>query len=449
MGGSMSHSSQTWSVSQLTRAIKQRLELAFPFVAVRGEVTNLRAQSSGHIYFTLKDAGATLSVALFKGSAAHLSRRPKDGDTVVVRGELSLYMPRGSYQVICRELSYEGVGDLLLTLHELKERLTREGLFVQKRQLPPFPKRIGVITSPTGAVIQDIINVLRRRHKGVNIILLPVKVQGDGAAEEIAKAIAIANKGAIADLLIIGRGGGSLEDLWPFNTEIVARAIAASALPTISAVGHETDTSLADFAADVRAPTPSAAAELAVGELEALIEAIAGYKERIASALRSKLSRAQERLAHIASHPTLSEPDRLLAPYAQRIDEAHQTYVALIERRSLAIRYRREQLEALTRSMAPERIVGERRRGLGQATKELTAALRERKRLLSELRASTTRLTHHLESVDPYHLLKRGYCIPFAEKEESVIMTKSQLAIGDRIRLRFHDGESHVAVERP
>ncbi|MES2121396.1 MAG: exodeoxyribonuclease VII large subunit, partial [Chlamydiota bacterium] len=235
------------SVSELTNEIKKQIESRFPAVAVKGEISNLKEQSSGHIYFTLKDAGAQLSAVLFRGNARELSRLPKNGDQVVLRGEISLYTPRGQYQMIVRNLEYAGVGELLLKLHAMKAKLQGLGWFdaSRKRPLPRFPKTIGVVTSPTGAVIQDIVQVLSRRNAGVHLILHPVKVQGEGAAEEIARAIEEFNRFHLADLLIVGRGGGSLEDLWAFNEECVARAIFQSKIPVISAVGHETDFSIA------------------------------------------------------------------------------------------------------------------------------------------------------------------------------------------------------------
>ncbi|MCB1108176.1 MAG: exodeoxyribonuclease VII large subunit, partial [Chlamydiia bacterium] len=206
-----------WTVSQLTQAIKTQLEQRFSYVQVKGEISNLKIQASGHIYFTLKDAGSQVSSVLFRGNATRLARMPRDGDEVICKAEVSVYLPRGQYQMIVREMQFSGVGDLLLKFHELKEKLAREGLFERKRPLPAFPKVIGVVTSPTGAVIQDILNVLKRRSPGFQLILNPVKVQGAGAANEIAEAIDFFNRHQLADVLIVGRGGGSLEDLWPFN----------------------------------------------------------------------------------------------------------------------------------------------------------------------------------------------------------------------------------------
>jgi len=390
------------TVTELTRAIKQQLEGRFSFICVKGEITNFRAQSSGHLYFSLKDAGATISAVLFRGSATKLTRQPKSGDTVVVKGEISLYAPRGQYQIICREVTYEGVGDLLLQLHELKARLEKEGLFAVKKPLPKHPKRIGIITSPTGAVIQDVLNVLTRRHKGLNILLRPVKVQGDGASEEIAQAIKEMNEHSLVDLLIVGRGGGSLEDLWPFNTERVGRAIAGSTIPVISAVGHQTDFSIADFCADMRAPTPSAAAELAVQERQAQLDFLTQAKSHVVYALKQKLRQSRYRLDGVMRQPIFADPTRLLAPFALKVDDAKMKIEHALLQRHHELKHKKERLFAIIQ---------------------------------------------HLESIDPKNLLKRGYCIPFSKMPHSGIISKSNLAIGDRIRLLFHDGEANVKVE--
>jgi len=387
------------TVSQLTRAIKQRLEGSFPFISVKGEITNFKAQSSGHLYFTLKDEGASISAVLFRGNAVKLTRQPKAGDKVVLKGELSVYAPRGSYQIICREVTYEGVGDLLLRLHELKAKLEKEGLFAKKKPLPPYPKKIGVVTSPTGAVIQDVVNVLTRRHKGLDLLLSPVKVQGAGAEFEIARAITEMNEHNLVDLLIVGRGGGSLEDLWAFNTEVVARAIAGSRIPIISAVGHESDISIADFCADVRAPTPSAAAEIAVKEMGAQLDFLSGAKNQIKYVLTQKVRQARYRLDGIRRQPLFSTPYHLLSPFLQKVDEAKS---------------------------------------------RLDHALSERKNEVAHKKQKLTSLISHLEAIDPKNLLKRGYCIA---KDESGILSATSLTIGAKFDLVFHDGTAVVTAE--
>ncbi|MBN2106659.1 MAG: exodeoxyribonuclease VII large subunit, partial [Deltaproteobacteria bacterium] len=255
-----------FTVAELTRHIRDTLESAYPDVWVEGEISNLRIPSSGHCYFTLKDEAAQLRVVMFRMQARLLRFTAEDGLKVICRGRINVYEQRGEYQLVADMLEPRGVGSLQLAFEQLKNRLAGEGLFAEERKKPlPFlPARIAVITSPTGAAVRDIIRIIHRRFPSVAILVVPVRVQGDEAPEEIARAIETVNQRGLGDVIIVGRGGGSLEDLWAFNTETVARAIAASALPVISAVGHETDTTIADFAADLRAPTPSAAAELVV-----------------------------------------------------------------------------------------------------------------------------------------------------------------------------------------
>src|SRR5512136_2779310 len=261
------------TVSRLTALIRSTLEENFEHVWVEGEVSNLSTPSSGHLYFTLKDAGAQLRCVMFKGAVRNLRFRLKDGMGLILRGRITVYEQRGDYQLIAEYAEPLGIGALQLAFEQLKERLVREGLFDESRKkpLPVLPQRIGVVTSPTGAAIHDILTVVNRRFANVQILIVPVRVQGDGAAAEIAAAIDDVNRYGAVDVMIVGRGGGSLEDLWAFNEEAVARAIARSRIPVISAVGHETDYTIADFAADLRAPTPSAAAELAVKDRDELV----------------------------------------------------------------------------------------------------------------------------------------------------------------------------------
>lgn len=388
------------TVAELTGDIKKLLESRFAIIKVKGEVSNLKKQASGHVYFTLKDGKAQISAVWFNGARSG-SEVPKDGDEVIISGELSVYAPRGNYQVIVRKLEKAGVGDLLLKLHELKHKLHAKGYFnkERKRALPPFPKAIGVITSPTGAVIQDIINVLRRRLSGFHLILCPVKVQGEGAAKEISRAIELFNREQNVDLIIVGRGGGSLEDLWAFNEECVADALFHSKIPTIAAVGHETDVSIADFVADVRAPTPSAAAELSCQETSSQIEFLNTCQERLKQALRSQIKQQRMRLEKFAHHPLFASPYGILGLYIQKMDD----------------------LQARFEAFAP-------------------------KKLLEEKKEKFQRLVAHLLAIDPKNLLKKGYCIPFDEINQSVIMSAKDLATGQNLNLLFADGKAKVNV---
>lgn len=287
-----------YSVSKLTREVKEVLEMSFPKLWVEGEISNLKLHSSGHIYFTLKDENAQISCAMWRFRTNQLLFQPQDGMQIIAEGELQVYEKGGNYQLIIHQIQPAGVGTLQLAFEELKKKLHAEGLFDEqhKKPLPSYPERIGIITSPTGAAIRDIVSVATRRFPGIQLILYPVKVQGIGAAEEIAQAIKDFNKYADVDLLIVGRGGGSMEDLWAFNEEVVARAIFESKMPIVSAVGHEIDYSISDFVADFRAPTPSAAAEMVVKDRQELIGVVNYYQERLNSTLEKLINNYKEKL---------------------------------------------------------------------------------------------------------------------------------------------------------
>lgn len=280
--------SEILTVTQLTQNVKDLVEANFPALSVQGEISNFKQHTSGHLYFSLKDSGAQISAVMFRQDALRLPRPPKEGDQVIATGGLNVYPPRGQYQMVVRSMEAVGLGALLLKLEQLKREIHRRGWFApeHKRPLPKFPKRVGVITSPTGAVIQDILNVLRRRNLRFQLLLNPVKVQGEGAAAEIAKAIEQMNRYRLVDVMIVGRGGGSIEDLWAFNEEIVAKAIFESEIPIVCAVGHETDHTIAEYVADLRAPTPSAAAEMVMAERSQQVAFIEQAGRRLAQTMR-------------------------------------------------------------------------------------------------------------------------------------------------------------------
>jgi exodeoxyribonuclease VII large subunit len=313
-----------FTVSEITALIKGTLEEGFPEVLVEGEVSNCRPSSSGHLYFSLKDRDAVLSAVMFRSRFQTLSFRVADGVLVRARGAISVYPPRGSYQIVCERLQAAGEGDLLAMLEERKRRLAAEGLFDEsrKRPLPLLPSRVAVVTSPTGAAIRDILRVLKRRAAGVDVVVLPAPVQGEGADALIAEQIMAASRWSLGDVLIVGRGGGSLEDLLPFSSEIVVRSIAASTIPVISAVGHETDWSLADLAADVRAPTPSAAAEMVSAAREDLLARVASLSESVSEALQRRLERARLLLERFAPEGLERQIGAYLQPLLMRLDDA-------------------------------------------------------------------------------------------------------------------------------
>jgi len=343
-----------YSVSELTKYIRVILEDSFPGVWIEGEISNFVLHSSGHMYFSLRDAGASLKCAMFARSNAKLKFKPKDGMKVICFGSISVYEARGDYQLIVGEIEPKGIGALQLQFQQLKEKLQKEGLFDPKYKvtIPFLPTRIGVVTSPTGAAIRDILNVTRRRFSNVEIIINPVKVQGEDAKDEIAAAIKLFNKLKNIDVMIVGRGGGSLEDLWPFNEEVVARAIFESRIPVISAVGHEVDYTISDFVADFRAPTPSAAAELVIPKKEDLEKLIDTAATRLKNALQNKIDILGHRLATLRESYVLKQLVNLIAQYGQRVDDLSKDIALgidhLVKIRSEGFRHAAGKLGALS-----------------------------------------------------------------------------------------------------
>lgn len=435
-----------YTVSSLTQEIKNLLGSHFLHVRVKGEVSNLRKQQSGHIYFSLKDKNAQISAVIFQGYAKSMGRIPKDGDQITLEGEISVYAPRGSYQIIGRRVEFDGIGDLLLKLQELKEALKAKGYFdsSRKKPLPVFPKTIGVITSPSGAVIRDIIHVLERRTRGFHLILNPVSVQGPGAAEEISRAIDDMNRYNLADVLIVGRGGGSLEDLWPFNEECVADAVFRSKIPIVSAVGHETDYSICDFVADVRAPTPSAAAEIISKERSALIEKLVNYQKAFDQTAIGRLERLQLKLDKVASHPAIADPYFLTQRHIQNIDHHRNKFDRGIQYSLDTKKLSFERLAVTLRSLAPSQAIRHARARLASYSKQIETL----RSTLQTKRERLMRLSSHLNSLNPKNVLKKGYCIVFSENRNSVMMSTSDAKVGDTVKLQFHDGSAEADVTR-
>ncbi|MCH9630818.1 MAG: Exodeoxyribonuclease 7 large subunit [Chlamydiia bacterium] len=440
-------STKVYTVSEITQAIKQHLEPRFFHICLKGEITNFKKQSSGHLYFNLKDDHSQISCVLFRGNAVKLDKEPKAGDMVMIKGSISVYAPRGSYQVIAQELVYEGVGDLLLMLHELKKKYHQKGYFEPsaKKPLPKYPKTIGVITSPTGAVIQDILHVLKRRFKGFQLILNPVKVQGEGADVEIAKAIDDFNRFKLVDVMIVGRGGGSLEDLFAFNKECVIEAIFKSDIPIIAAIGHETDVSLADFVADVRAPTPSSAAELAVKEKSQQQEFLLNADQHCLNSLRQLLKQCKLKMRAITTQRVFTTPDALLGPYSQALDDITLKIDELAgkqtEIRALHLAGYAKQLAAFM----PGRQLQSHRENLRRYAEWLSENVQKQIAYRKERLIALEKL---ISSLSPTNILKKGYCIPFAENTSSVIISAKQLHENDPITLQFHDGKVGTIVKK-
>lgn len=388
------------TVTQLTHQLKNLLEGTFPDVWVEGEISNLTVPQSGHAYFTIKDEQSQIKAVLFKSSQRHLKFTLQHGMQVICRGRVSVYEPRGEYQVILEYVEPKGVGALQKAYEELKARLEKEGLFDRERKKPlPFlPQKIGVITSPTGAAIRDILRVIERRHPRMAILLYPVPVQGPGSAPALVEAIGYFNREKNVDVMIIGRGGGSLEDLWAFNEEIVARAIHGSRIPVISAVGHETDFTIADFAADLRAPTPSAAAEMVVESEEHLREFIRSLASRLMMSIRQELDRRKDTVRHAAR--LLADPRKKLGQYSQRVDEL-----------------------------------------LGRLVLGLNHHVRRDRALL-------TSLTGALDHLNPLGILARGYSVTRSLPGGAIVKEASAVKPGDTLSTTLHQGEIISRVER-
>ena len=435
-----------WSVSGLNRAARDLLESGFASVWVEGELSNVARPRSGHVYFSLKDSNAQVRCAMWRSYASRMAVPPEEGLAVLCRARVSLYEARGDFQLIVEYLEPAGEGRLRQQFEELKARLDRDGLFAAdaKRPLPALPLRIGVVTSPTGAALRDVLHVLARRFPAARVVVYPTRVQGESAAAEIAAALAAASRRGECDVLILARGGGSLEDLWPFNEETVARAIRASRIPVIAGIGHETDVTIADLAADLRAPTPSGAAELAVPEAETLILNLARLERRLAGAADRRLVRATERLRFLERRMAFGHPGARLRQQAQRIDELELRIAAgiragLADRHNRLLRLRRR-LEA--RSPAP--------RLQAAADRTRVAALRLRHALDTAIGSRRSRLAgvaRALGAVSPLATLERGYAIAYGP-DGRILRDAAGLSAGDALRITLARGVVDADVRR-
>jgi exodeoxyribonuclease VII large subunit len=429
---------QVYTVSELTVRLKAALEEAFPAVWVEGEISNLRTPGSGHAYFTLKDEGAQLSAVLFRGRGRRVRFDLEDGMQVLAFGGLDIYAARGQYQLVVEMMEPKGLGALQLAFEQLKRRLEAEGLFDEgrKRPLPAFPRVIGIVTSPTGAAIRDILNIIGRRFGDLRIIIAPVRVQGDEAPGEIIKALANLQEMVDLDVVIVGRGGGSIEDLWAFNDESVARAIVACRVPVISAVGHETDFTIADFVADLRAPTPSGAAELVVREKLVVVETLADLYARLKQAVTAQVASYRERVDFLGRRRVLTDPARALRDLYRRLDELQGRLRLGLRSSQRQIRHRVALATGALRSRNPlARIAG------GVA---LLAQLRGRLAASAQhsLKASRSRFAEsvgRLESLSPLGVLARGYSVTRLTSGQ-VVRSAGQVAVGDPLEILLHQG---------
>ena len=435
------------TVSQVTQEIKEILEDSYPLVWIEGEISNLRLVQSGHAYFTLKDAKSQLRTVMFRSSVRQLPFTPEAGMQVIARGRLSVYEPRGDYQLIAEAIDPKGVGALQIAFEQLKERLFQEGLFDEDRKLPlpAMPQRIGIVTSPTGAAIRDIIQVAHRRSANVHLFLYPVRVQGKEAGGEIVRAIAALNAfEPPLDVLIVGRGGGSLEDLWAFNEEAVAWAIAGSEIPVISAVGHETDTTIADFVADLRASTPSAAAELVVKSAEELSQQAGALLARMHTVVQHTLMRSATALEHLATARPFRTPQRFVQARQQQVDDL---MLQLDKAWLNDVQSRTRRLEIAIRALArsnPQWRWQRQHAHLDIQRRRLEAASRSR----LSLRDQTLRgLGGKLHSLSPLAILARGYGICRDAATQQLITRAAPVKPGQHVELVLHDGQLACTVD--
>ncbi len=433
-----------YEVSELSSAIQSVFEEEFSNIWVSGEISGCRAAVSGHYYFSLKDSSSQVKCALFKGAAKYAKCKPQDGLAVIARGNLEVYETRGEYQLIVESLEPQGAGSLQLAFEQLKSRLAAEGLFEasRKRPLPRLPSRIGLVTSPNGAVLRDILQILQRRFAGLHIRLFPAQVQGEGSVEQICSGISHFSTSEWAHVVIVARGGGSLEDLWSFNEERVARAIAASTVPVISAIGHETDFTIADFVADHRAPTPSAAAEIVICTRESLLEQIDACRAKMSQALRYGLAVASRDLYQRAGERATTLMERILARRSQRVDEADGQLRDLAQDK-LAVSRKRytelsRRLQDCNLQLRFERNRHKQETLEGHLLKAWNARICSIQRRAEEAHA-------YLIQLSPLAVLRRGYAI-VESTECRVLRSAWETEAGEQIKVRLHQGELEATV---
>lgn len=428
------------SVIGLTRYIKRQFtrDAILNDLWVRGEISNFNHHSRGHMYFTLKDEHSRIQSVMFAGHNRTLSFQPENGMKVLIRGEVNVYEPFGQYQLYAKEMQPDGIGNLFLAFEKLKETLEKEGLFAEhrKRELPKFPTEIGVITSPSGAAVRDIVTTVKRRFPIARITLFPVTVQGDRASVSISKAIAQANELNMHDVLIVGRGGGSLEDLWAFNEEIVARNIFHSTIPIISAVGHETDFTISDFVADVRAATPTAAAELAVPNTTELHDRIENRKIRLIRAMLIRLEREKERLEQAEKSYAFRYPMQLVQQKHQDLDYNVERIIRAMKRQLERKRDKWNYVTELIHRVHPRDSLNEAGENRTELTNRLVRAMKEQ---LNNNNATFQKNIAHLQALSPLNIMQRGYSI--IKKEEDIIKSISQVELGDFVQLELQDGQ--------
>src|SRR5579884_252793 len=438
-------SRRVWRVADLVSAVRTTVERGYTDVWVEGEISNFRPSESGHLYFTLKDGDAQLRIVMFRSQARLLRFRPESGMQVIARGRVTIYDARGELQLSAEFLEPVGAGALQLAFEQLKARLAQEGLFdsARRKPIPPLPRRIGIITSPRGAALQDMLNILGRRHENVGILLYPAQVQGETAPTEVISGIKYFNRAKNVDVIIIARGGGSIEDLAAFNDEALARSISASILPVISAVGHETDFTIADFVADLRAPTPSAAAELVIESKHRLAEHLEHLHRRLDRATRYRLLMARTHLQELAQHGAFARIQDLMVRRAQRLDEL--SYRLAANYRALLHEYhnRLEIAAARVWHFDFRRSLAAIRRQLDSGTEALVRGFRAR---LAAQRAQLEHRAAQLDALSPTKILERGYALVF-DSDGALVKDATQVSIGAEITARVAQGSFTAEVK--
>lgn len=420
------------SVTELTRSLKVIVENGFSFISVCGEVSNQQRPYSGHLYFTLKDSTSQIKAVLFKQQQRYLRRDFSNGDKVICRGRISIYEPRGEYQIIVDAVEFSGEGDLQLAFEQCKKRLAAEGLFdiEHKKSIPLFPRSIALITSPTGAAVHDFLSIALSRFPAIPVEIYPVRVQGSEAAKEICAALSEANEQATADVIVICRGGGSIEDLWPFNDEALARSVHQSKLPVVSAVGHEVDFTILDFVADCRAATPTAAAEIVVPSRRELTSTLARLSERMATTLARRLTIYRETV--LLQGRLLKDPSSLLHNTRLRIDQLQTALVHTFVHSHTLQRQNLKEICSTLANYSPQRTIGEKNSQIASLKQSLSTHLQQ---TLTTRQAQLRSTVAILEALNPKAVLKRGYSIVYSVPAQTIIHSSAQVSPGDRLHI--------------
>jgi exodeoxyribonuclease VII large subunit len=437
---------RVWKVRDLVAAVRTHIEREYSDAWVEGEISNFRAPESGHLYFTLKDGDSQIRVVMFRSSARLLRFRPSDGLQVVVRGRITIYEDRGELQISAEYIEPKGAGSLQLAFEQLKAKLEAEGLFAaeRKKPIPSLPSRIGIVTSVQGAALRDILNILRRRHHSVNVLIFPAQVQGDAASFEVAAGVRFFSQQKVVEVIIVARGGGSAEDLAPFNNEGLARTVATSAIPVISAVGHETDFTILDFVADLRAPTPSAAAELVIRSRQEIAENTTALHDRLVRAMRYRLLMGRQSLTELSQHGAFARMMEVIRQRQQKLDDL--THRMELAERALLEKSRRrwETVSAAVRHYDVRLVLGGMRRELENRVTALAAVMRN---VLLQHRVRSERLQTALQSLSPLAILDRGYALVF-DSHGKLLKDADGVTVGDQVSARLARGQIQAAVTK-